>query len=311
MRLWLSLLVLLFVFAAPNVWAQTDSQLDWSVDVYRQVRLVPNVVYTRANSWEGRLDIYARIGERPVPTVIYIHGGGWMRSSKEANALNALPYLSMGFAVVNVGYRLGDVSPAPAAVEDCRCALRWVIEHAKEYNFDVNRLVVAGSSAGGHLALMTAMAPADAGFDRSCLSATVPKVAAVVNFYGITDVAELLDGPGKKPYPERWPYATHWLGNAPQREDLARRVSPLTYVRTGVPPVITVHGDADDTVPYTHAVRLHDALKKVGVANNLVTIPKGGHAQFPPPEWRRGFAEIHAFLVKHGLAESPSGGEVR
>ena len=82
--------------------------------------------------------------------------------------LRALPYLEMGFAVVNVTYRLARVSEAPAAVEDCRCALRWVIQNAKEYGLDVNRLVVTGYSAGGHLALTTGMLPASAGLDRQC-----------------------------------------------------------------------------------------------------------------------------------------------
>ena len=71
--------------------------------------------------------------------------------------LEAVPFLEKGWAVVNVEYRLAGISLAPAAVEDCRCALRWVIEHAKEYKFDPHRTVLMGHSAGGHLSLITGM----------------------------------------------------------------------------------------------------------------------------------------------------------
>ena len=165
---------------------------------------------------------------------MFIHGGGWVQGTKEASVLQGvLPYLAMGYSVVNVEYRLANVSLAPAAIEDCRCALRWVVAHAKDNNFDTSRIVVAGASAGGHLALTTGMIPTSAGFDRSCQTQEEPRVAAIVNFFGIADVADLLDGPNKKPFPETWPYTVQWLGNQPNRADVARAASPLTYVRPG------------------------------------------------------------------------------
>ena len=67
------------------------------------------------------------------------------------------------------------------------------------------------------------------------------------------------------------------LDGEPARSlDVARRVSPLTYVRSGLPPILTIHGDADPTVPYQHAVRLGQELDNVGVANELHTVPGGG-----------------------------------
>jgi acetyl esterase/lipase len=265
---------------------------------------VPNVVYVRANGWEGKLDIYAQRAQGPTPTVIFIHGGGWVQGTKEASMLTVLPYIAMGYSVVNVEYRLANVSLAPAAIEDCRCALRWVVAHAKEYNLDADRIVVAGASAGGHLALTTGMVPTSAGFDRFCQLPAEPHVAAIVDFYGITDIADLLDGPNKKPFPENWPYTVQWLGNQPNRADVARASSPLTYVRPGLPPTISIHGDADPTVPYNHSVRLQDALQKAGVAHALVTIPGGGHGNFVPDQWQRAYAEIEKFLIANGVATS-------
>src|SRR5262249_37532970 len=100
-------------------------------------------------------------------------------------------------------------------------------------------------------------------------------------------------------------YAVAWLSSMPNREEIARRVSPLQYVRSGMPPVLTVHGDADPTVPYQHAVRLHDALDKAGIRNQLVTIPGGKHGGFTRDETLRAFGEIKKFLGSIGLGSTP------
>jgi acetyl esterase/lipase len=295
-------IVVLLLLASPAI-AQSSPDLQSAVAFFQKVAPIPNLVYLRANGWEGRLDIYAQRSspERPVsPVVVFIHGGGWVRGAKETSVMRGvLPYVAMGYSVVNVEYRLGNVSLAPAAIEDCRCALRWVVAHAKEYKFDIDRIVIAGESAGGHLALTTGMLTRANGFDRMCQEENDPKVAAIVNFFGITDLADMLDGPNKKPFPESWPYTVQWIGNQPNRVEIAKAASPLTYVRAGLPPVISIHGDADPLVPYQHSVRLNDALQKAGVAHELVTIPGAGHGNFKPDEWQRAFVTIEKFLAAH------------
>jgi acetyl esterase/lipase len=264
-------------------------------------RAVPNITYLTANNTDLKLDMYQARGQSvPQPTVIYIHGGGWTGGSKETNVLNLLPYMEMGWNVVNVEYRLARISLAPAAVEDCLCALRWVIRNAREYNVDTSRIVVTGNSAGGQLALTTGMIPASAGLDRQCPGPEELKVAAIVNWYGITDVADLLDGPNRRAY------AVAWLGSMENRREIAARVSPLTYVRSGLPPVLSIQGDADPTVPYSHSVRLHAALEKAGVPNKLITVPGGMHGNFKPEEYPHLYAEIRDFLAKYNLLKRGS-----
>jgi len=305
-RLPLAVVVLLALIASAA--AQTPPNVQSTVALFQNVRTVANVVYLRANGWEGKLDVYAQRTQTSTPVVIYIHGGGWVRGSKDGSVLSALPYLAMGYSVVNVEYRLADVSLAPAAIEDCRCALRWVVGHAKDYNFDVGRIVIAGASAGGHLALTTGMIPTSAGFDRICQEQGEPRIAAIVDFFGITDVADLLDGPNKKPFPETWPYTVQWLGNQANRDAVARAASPLTYVRAGVPPTIAIHGDADPLVPYAHSTRLNDALQKAGVAHELVTVPGGGHGNFSLDQWQRAYTAIEKFLGTHVTASKSTAG---
>ncbi len=278
----------------------------WTIHADTEFEVAPNITYRQASGIDLKADIYTPSpSPKANPTVITIHGGGWVEGARELGTLSLLPYLERGFSVVNISYRLGRVAPAPAAVEDCRCALRWVVANATKYGFDPDRLIVMGWSAGGHLALTTGLLPVSAGFDSTCPTEEAirwssgeqaePKVAAVVNWYGITDVADLLEGPNAKHY------AIEWLGSRSDRADLARRISPLRYVRAGIPPVLTVHGDADPYVPYQHAVRLHQALDKAGVANRLVTVKGGGHGGFTKAQRRDIYDVIFKFLSERGL----------
>jgi len=280
-------------------WAQLSAPAEWATHALNEYQVFPNVTYLVASNWEAKLDIYKRRDTTgPQPTMIFFHGGGWVQGSKEQSQMSLMPWLEMGWNVVNVEYRLGRVALAPAAVEDGLCALRWIATRAKDYDIDPSRLVTSGESAGGHLSLTTGMIPESAGLDRQCPGMPLPKVAAIVDWYGITDVAELLDGVNRKPY------AVQWLASLPDREAIARRVSPLTYAREGLPPILMIQGDADPTVPYTQTLRLREALTKANVTNELVTIPGGKHGGFTPAERTMIYTRIRAFLAKNGLAKA-------
>jgi acetyl esterase/lipase len=290
----LALIAAGLLLSAPSPAA--DDVMDWAAVLGNEYRVLPNITYQVGNQYESKLDVYLpRNGAKPAPTVVYIHGGGWVGGTKESVVLRLLPYMKLGMAVVNVEYRLARVSLAPAAVADCRCALRWVVEHAEEHGFDTSRIVVTGGSAGGHLSLTTGMLDSSAGLDNECPGNKPLKVAAIVNFYGITDVNDLLGGPNEKSY------AVRWLGSLADAQQVARRVSPLTYVRKGLPPILTIHGDADPTVPYQHAVRLKQALDAAGVPNELLTIPGGKHGGFTNEETLQIQKTIDQFLTKHGI----------
>lgn len=297
---WTASVVLFILFSTVSL-AQLSETATWSVDVARRYRVIPNITYSVANNFECKLDVYATgTPAVPVPTVIFFHGGGWVVGDKESSMLSFLPYLEMGFAVVNVEYRLAKVSLAPAAVEDCRLALRWVFLNAKTYGFDTTKVIVTGGSAGGHLALTTGMLTAAAGFDNVPAWDTYsgqPKVAAIINWFGITDINDLFAGPNMQKY------ALSWFGSLPNRDELARRLSPINLVRKDLPPVFTVHGDKDQLVPYTHAVRLHEALSKAGVPNEFITIPGGNHGGFSREHMLRIFSGIRAFLQQHRITQ--------
>ena len=291
-------LFLLLTLVAGRTFAQLSPSPSWAVRASGDYRVFPNLTYLVASNQELKLDVYQRTGvTSPQPTLMFIHGGFWTNPTynKDQSVMAIMPWLEMGWNVVNVDYRLARVALAPAAVEDCLCALRYVGAQSKTYNIDINRIVVAGESAGGHLALTTGMIPDNAGLDRQCAGAPLPKAAAVINWYGVTDVADVMDGP------HRQNLAMRWMGSLQNRNEISRRVSPLTYVRAGLPPILSIHGSADQAVPHEHAVRLHEALSKAGASNQLLTIPKGGHGNFSSEERATIFVAIREFLAKNGL----------
>ena len=289
------LLVAALVFVS-SLSAQLSKNSRWTGGLKDQYNVTENVIYSGVDTASSRLDLYVpKNVSKPTPVLVWIHGGGWGRLSKDSVSGQIIPYLEYGWIVVNVDYRLTPVALAPAAVQDCRCVLRWIGMNAKRFNVDTRRIVVSGTSAGGHLALITGMLPGGVAYDTLCATVETPRVAAIVNHYGITDVNDLLDGANRKGY------AVLWIGDRPNREEIARSVSPLTYVRKGLPPVFSVQGDADPTVPYTHAVRLHAALDSLGVPNEFVTIPGGKHGRFTKEENEMIKDRIEKFLKKYSI----------
>lgn len=269
----------LFALAAAALAAQVPGNVtvekDIAYDRYPQTRL--DLVRPKE----------AAKGKRP--GVIVIHGGGWTGGTKESQMATCLRYVEKGFVCATVEYRLAKAATAPAAVNDVLTASQWFFRNAKKYNVDRKRVVVTGGSAGGHLCLMVGMTP------KSAKLGPPAKVAAVVNFYGITDVADQLDGPHMRKY------AVTWVPEQRGRLELARRVSPMTYVRRKLPPILSIHGDADPTVPYEQGVKLTKAIREAGGSAELVSVPQGKHG-FPKETVDRVYEQnIWPFLTKCGI----------
>ncbi len=293
-------LVLLF-FSANSIYAQNQPTSAFAAEGGATYWVQPDIVYNTANNTPLKLDVwYQHDVKTPQPTLVYIHGGGWIFGTKETSVLQFLPFLEKGWRVVNVEYRMASNSPAPAAVEDARCALRWGFRNAKQWNFDTSKIVLTGHSAGGHLALITGMLPDATPLDNNCYASeqygdVKMRVAAIINWYGISDVNDLIQGANLKNY------AMMWMGSQRNAAEIAKQVSPLTYIRKDLPPILTIHGDSDDVVPYSQAVRLKDALDKVGAKNELLTIKGGGHGGFTQVEYVNAYEEIWKFLRENKI----------
>ena len=233
-----------------------------------------DVIYKEADGWEGRIDLYTnKSSEKPTPIVLNIHGGGWYYGEKESYT-GFGSFFKNGYAVANEAYRLVDFAPAPAAIEDVRCALIYLYNNAKELNIDTSKIVIIGGSAGGHLALMAGLLGDNTTYDADCTYDGNLKVAAIINKYGITDLKPLVKSKSVK----------NWLGKKIHDTDFISSVSPINYVTKKSPPIFIVHGDADSIVPYKQSVKLYKRLKNKKVKSLFLTIPKGKHGEFTNEE---------------------------
>jgi acetyl esterase/lipase len=249
------------------------------------------------------LDVYqneALPAGAKAPVLMYIHGGGWMNGKRPESYTSFRAWLAAGFSVVNVEYRLVETVPsatAPAAVQDIGCALAWIKQNASKYNFDADRVVTYGTSAGGHLALMAAVLPKDNDITLPACRDQA-HIVAVLDFYGPYHL-EPSD-------PSAYLGATRrWMGPDPQPslEALEHKMSPSTYIRAGIPPVFQAHGDADPTVPYLSSVELKKDLDKAGVKNVFTTVPGGLHGKWTPEENVQVQMDSLKFLQSVGVIE--------
>ena len=224
---------------------------------------------------ENRLDIMRpRWGAgTPQPAVLVFHGGGWLFGDRDLMRDRVCRrYLAHGFVVANAEYRRG-VGPA---AEDALRALEWLFEAAPSYGADRRRIVVTGESAGAHLALLAAFQ-------------SRPSPAAVVSFYGISDLTALLE---KKFIRDVLPEE----GAVSQ----ARRLSPIAYVRPGVPPVLSLHGGADSMAPPDQAIRLDRRIREVGGEASEFIIGGAGHG-FTEPQLEAAYGVVFGFLARHRI----------
>jgi acetyl esterase/lipase len=273
----MKLLLFFIAYIMPIcLFAQTEKDTTYKPVAYPANYTVQlNVVYTKVNDWEGKVDFYLPANNgKQTPIVINIHGGGWNHGVKESQT-GFSSFFKAGYAVANMEYRLTGQATAPAAVEDARCVLIYIIKNATALNIDVNKIVVMGGSAGGHLALMAGLLGNNHLFDKNCTGVEKIKVAAIIDKYGITDVWDWAYGPNLTSKS-----ATRWLGDKAKDEAFAKSVSPTHYITKDSPPIFIVHGDADPTVPYQQSEALHKKLIELGVKTEFITVPGGLHGKF-------------------------------
>ncbi|MBS1741796.1 MAG: alpha/beta hydrolase [Bacteroidetes bacterium] len=248
-----------------------------------------NKVYTKLNDWEGLIDIYLPPRtDKPTPIIINIHGGGWNHGAKESQ-IDFETYFNAGFAVANIEYRVSKQATAPAAIQDSRSALFYLIKNARELNIDTNKIVVMGSSAGAHLALMVGLLENDHIFDGENNVINHCKVAAIIDKYGITDVWDWAYGTNIQSKS-----ATTWLGTKKTDIAFAKAVSPVSNLKKSSPPIFIVHGDSDPVVPYRHSIDLHNKLLQLGVKNEFLVVKGGQHGNFE----KNKNAEINEAIIK-------------
>ncbi|QDU98288.1 alpha/beta hydrolase [Lignipirellula cremea] len=239
--------------------------------------------YAGTENPKQMLDLFlpkTRSADKPLPVVVFIHGGGWSGGNRNGYAPQAAILAATGeYATASISYRLSQEAKWPAQIHDCKAAIRWIRGHAKELNLDADRIGVIGGSAGGHLVTMLGLTGGNKELegDLGDFDEQSTDVTCVVNFYGPSDLTRpLMQGDAAL---RDDPAVAGLIGGGIQENlAVAKAASPMTYIAKGAPPILTIHGDKDMRVNYEQGVMLHEALKKAGNVSMLITIEGGGHA---------------------------------
>jgi len=250
-----------------------------------------------------KLDLTVTNAGAPLPLIIHIHGGGW-KSGSHKDSPKYYGLVDRGFAFAAIEYRLSGEAAFPAQLLDCKAAVRFFKANASVYNIDAGRIGVIGGSAGGHLAALLGVAAGADGFEDDInWPGYSSEVQAVVNISGPSDVPLLITTARScdQIITERMRVSglftedtirrvsnvsfgrdQAWFsdfigGNLGDNMDNARAASPLSYISENQPPFLIVHGESDCIVPYIHAVKLYEALRKAGADAELITLPNTPH----------------------------------
>lgn len=259
------------------------------------VPIVPerlDLTYADDGMPEHKLDLYlpkadTDKGPGPFPTVVWVHGGGWAGGDKrditgdeiQMNQVKDI-LLEHGYALAPVNYRLVPNGTFPEPMQDIAAAVRYLKKHAGEYGLDPERFVIAGDSAGGHLATMVGMTSDKPELQGSLgVTDTDTKVDAIVGYFGLYDLTQRTEDQRSGPCQRAKPGAESSHGrligadpDSPQGEAIAAKASPVTYVNAHTPPVLLFHGRQDCTTPPPQAERFEAALKAAGVPTELTFI---------------------------------------
>jgi acetyl esterase/lipase len=279
-----------FLFVAEPVWAQppvTPPAKEAKPDpkkaakaamemLAERAEIFTNLAYVENGHQRQKLDLFVpKTDDGPLPLIVWIHGGGWQGGSKDACPMAI--YVTRGYVVASINYRLSQHAIYPAQLDDCQAALRWLRKNASKYKIDPDRIGVSGASAGGHLAALVGAAGSSTKGKPDRVD-----VQCVVDVFGPANFLTI--------WPQSDPKTTvvkhHELdspegrlfgGPIPEKTALAKQASPMTYVSKNAPPFLILHGKKDRVVPWQQSEELHEALKKAGADSTLILVDDAGH----------------------------------
>lgn len=264
--------------------------------VYRR-----DVKFTQGRQRPLKMDIlYPKtLPAKPMPGLVWIHGGAWCEGNKEEGFKPLLPFARQGYLCASIEYRLSHEAIFPAQIEDCKCAVRFLRAHAKELHLNSDRIGVWGRSAGGHLAALLGTTnhveelEGEGGWENfsSC-------VQAVCDWFGPTDFLKIDDFPRKvKHSAADAPEALLIGGIVAENQEKAMRANPIAYVTEDAPPFAIFHADDDLIVPLNQSQLLFEALQQAGVEVSLEIVKGGGHGKkFDSPLL---LAQLENFFYRH------------
>jgi len=284
------------------------------------VEVLRDVPYLDSGRSEHHLDVYrprsvGRGDSERVPIVVYVHGGSFRILSKDSHWMMGLAYARRGYIVFNISYRLAPRHRFPAAIQDVCAAYQWVIENAERFGGDLERIVLAGESAGGNLVTSLAIASSyrrPEPWARPVFDAGVPPRVVVA-------ACGLLEVTGGERFRRRWPHMSGfiqdriievsdaYIGNPEQHDpEMLDLANPLLMLERGeqpersLPAFFIPCGTKDPLID--DAQRLEAALARLGVeheARYYAGEPHAFHALVVTRNALRCWKHTYQFLDRH------------
>jgi len=259
----------------------------WGRKPPQGVKAIRNVEYAKVDGLSLKLDLYVpEKSDANRPLLVWIHGGGWTKGSKNGVNASMLRLTREGYAVASIDYRLTGLQSHPKQIHDCKGAIRFLRANAAKYGYDATRIGVGGGSAGGHLVLLLGTS---GGVNE--LEGTVggnlnqsSKVQAVLDLYGPSDLTLF----GKR--------NRHFAQG--KLAKMAKAVSPVTYISKDDPPLMILQGDKDPLVPMIQSVHMHELYRKAGLDSSLHIIKGASHGGIQFIDATRS-ALVKEFFDKH------------
>jgi len=260
-----------------------------------------DVTYGNVSGVALKMDIhYPKAADKPVPAVVYVHGGGWVSGDKaEGAGARVIPEMvSRGYLVAAINYRLAPEYKFPAQIVDAKCAVRYLRANAAAYGIDATRIGAFGGSAGGHLVALLGTSDPSSGLEGSCgYGEQSSRVQAVADLYGPADLAAMFDA-------IRGVLLPLVFGTTDRNSEIVSKASPVTHITSDDPPFLILHGDKDILVPLSQSEVLYDRLIAAQVPATLVVVQNGTHgfrAEGGPmtPTWNEIIDTIADFFDLH------------
>jgi acetyl esterase/lipase len=270
--------------------APPPEKIEKTVAVPEGVAYIPDVTYcTFDDKTTLELDVaYPSRGDGPFPALVILHGQGWVMGHRKIMTPYLLNAAKTGYVAVAISYRLAPKHPFPAAVQDSKCAVRWLRANAEKYKIDKDHIGAFGFSAGGNLACMLGTTDGKEFEVSGGNPKQSDRVQAVVSFYGMLDLPELDRGRKDMPAVESLMIScslTNYLGGGREKcADRYAKASPVNYVTKDTAPTFLVHGTKDKLVPITQSRSYAAKLKESGVETVLMEVKEVGHDFVGEPE---------------------------
>ncbi|MGJ8643359.1 MAG: alpha/beta hydrolase fold domain-containing protein [Luteolibacter sp.] len=243
-----------------------------------QARIIKDIEYAKIDDTSLALDLHLPPGEIKSPLIVWIHGGAWRAGSKKNMPLGKL--VEEGQPVASIEYRLSPVAKFPAQIHDIKAAIRFLRANAEEWKLHTDTIVIAGASAGAHLATLAGVTNNNAELEGTI--GTHPEASSsiqgIISFFGASDLTTILSQSTPRGLSVRTPALELLLGDIPDATPkLAQLASPVFHIDSNDPPLLLFHGDRDPQMPVNQSLQLLGAYEEAKCNVSFHTVHGAAH----------------------------------